>query len=199
MRPFRTVRRLAAAVAACAVVLVAGCTTPPTASFPDLTYTYLPPITLNVAKIEIVDKFQPDKDATHIESRLPVSPEQALRNWARDRLRANGVTGVAKFVIEDASVTETDLKKTQGLKGMFTTDQAQRYDAKVRATIHLEGVPRVSRAYAEAEATRSQTVAEDATINDREQVWFDLTDRLMKDFNPVMEKSIKEHLGDFVR
>ena len=193
-------RRIASAVICIlGLGIVSGCNTPPPPQYPELTFAHMPVITLGVSRIEIVDNFKPMSDAKHIESLMPTSPETALRNWARDRLRANGVSGVAKFIIEDAAVTETNLARTTGLKGVFTNDQAQRYDARVKVSVRLEGVPRVSEAYAEAEAMHAQTVAENATVNVREQAWFNLTEAVMKDFDPAMATSIRKHLADFVR
>ena len=177
---------------------VSGCASPPAPKFPDLRFTHMPKITLDVASIEIVDNFQP-AGAAHIEDRMPVSPETALRNWAQDRLQAGGVSGVAKFIINSAAVTETKLTKKGGITGAFTTQQSHRYDAHLRVELRLEGVPRVSKAFAEANVTRSQTLGEDASINVREQMWFDLTDSLMKDYDPLMAASIRTHLSDLVR
>ena len=177
---------------------VSGCASPPAPKFPDLRFTHMPKITLDVAAIEIVDNFQPAGPA-HIEDRMPVSPETALRNWAQDRLQAGGVSGVAKFIINSAAVTETKLTKKGGITGAFTTQQSHRYDALLRVELRLEGVPRVSKAFAEANVTRSQTLGEDASINVREQMWFDLTDSLMKDYDPLMAASIRTHLSDLVR
>lgn len=177
---------------------VSGCASPPAPKFPELRFTHLPKITLDAASIEIVDNFQP-AGVAHIENRMPVSPETALRNWAQDRLQAGGVSGVAKFIINSAAVTETKLTKKGGITGAFTTQQSHRYDADLRVELRLEGVPRVSKAYAEANVTRSQTLGEDASINVREQMWFDLTESLMKDYDPLMSASIRTHLSDLVR
>lgn len=182
-----------------AVMGLAACSTQPAPKYPELTYNHMPKIILGVAEIQVVSEAIQTSGATHVEAQMPVSPETALRAWARDRLQANGVSGVAKFIIEKASVTETDLKKTKGLKGLVTKDQSQRYDSKIRATIKLEGVPRVTQAFAQAEVSRSQSIVEDATINDREQLWFTLTEATMKDFDPIMSASIRKHLADFVR
>lgn len=185
--------------AVAAIATLGACETPPPPKYPELTFTHLPTITLGVARIEIVDNFTPPSDPGHIESRMPVSPEEALRSWARDRLQVNGVSGVARFIIENASVVETELPRTKGLKGVFTKDQSQRYDANVNVEVRLEGVPRVTQAYAQAAISRYQTVPEDATINTREDAWFKLTEQVMKDFDPQMSASIRKHLADFIR
>jgi len=82
---------------------------------------------------------------------------------------------------------------------VFTTEQSQRFDIGVNVEVRLEGVPRVTQAYADAIVTRSQTVPEDATINVREEALFALTEQVMKDFDPQMSASIRKHLADFVR
>ena len=176
-----------------------ACATPPPPQFPEITFTHLPTIALGVARIEVVDNTSQTSNATYVDGLMPVAPGEALRNWSRDRLRASGVSGVAKFIIQKAEVTETNLERTTGLKGVFTKDQAQRYDAGVKVEIRLEGVPRVTQAFAETEVTHSQTIAEDATLNNREQMWFDLTETVMKEFDPAMSASIRKHLGDLVR
>ena len=197
MRVSQKFRRLTLSLLA--VVGLAACSTQPAPKFPELTYTHMPKIVLGVAEIQVVNATSTTSGAKNVEAQMPVSPETALRAWARDRLQANGVSGVAKFVIEDASVTKTDLIKTPGLKGLVTKDQSERYDSKIRATLKLEGVPRVTQAFAQAEVSRGQSIAEDATINERDQLLFDLTEATMKDFDPIMAASIRKHLADFVR
>ncbi len=200
MHKFLSVRRLTLALGlVVSMVGLSACVAPPPPQFPELTYTHLPAITLGVAKIEVVNTSKKSDAALHVESSMPVTPEQAVRNWARDRLRASGVSGVAKVIIENASVTETELARSKGLKGVFTTEQSQRYDADLKVSIRLEGVPRVSEAFAQAEIKRSQTVPEDVSVNVREQALFDLTESVMKDFDPAMAASIRKHLADFIR
>ncbi len=180
-------------------LLLAACASQPAPKFPELTYTHLAPINLGVADIQIINNAGPATDANRVDNRMPVSPSTALSAWARDRLKANGVSGTAFFTIEEASVVEVPLPRTSGITGAFTKDQAQRYDLKVRATLRLEGVPRVTQAFADSLVSRSQTVTEDVSLNERNQILFDLTETAMKDFDPAMEASIRQHLGAFVR
>ena len=51
-----------------------------------------------------------------------------MMNWVHDRLEATGTTRRARARIIDASVKESELPRTKGLTGAFTTDQAQRWD-----------------------------------------------------------------------
>ncbi len=197
MTSFRTLRSWVLSLVA--IVGLSACATEPAPKFPELTYTHLPPIVLGVAEVRVINNFAPDASRAHVENRMPVSPSTALSAWARDRLQANGVSGTAIFTIDDASVIEVPLPRTKGLTGAFTKDQAQRYDVRIRATLQLEGVPRVTQAFAESVVTRSQTVREDVSLNDRNQIFFDLTESALRDFDPAMASSIQQHLGAFVR
>lgn len=190
-------RRFAALILVTAGLV--ACATPQPPQFPELRFTHLEPITIGVANIEIREAGTQTLTGVHVEGRMPRPPVQAMRNWAQDRLQGNGVSGTAIFTVEEASVVGVDLATTPGIKGAFTNDQAERYDLRIRATLKLEGVPRVTEAFADTTVNRSQTVAENATINVREQIWFDMTEAGMQEFNKAMEASIRTHLADFVR
>lgn len=177
---------------------LAACETPVTVQkFPDLTYAHLPPLKLNVATIEVVAKYRPPMKAPNVDHMAPWPPIKALRQWAADRLRAVGRTGTARFVIDDASVVETELEKKTGLKATFTKQQAQRYDFRVEASIDVADGPRRGRAV--AQATRFTTVREDASLNERDRILFKEVETLMTDFNVEMEKNVRQYLGAWLR
>lgn len=178
---------------------LAACATPPAAKFPDITFSHLPKISVDVARIEVVDATTPSTAANRVEGRMPAQPKSALRNWARDRLQPVGAAGVAKFIIEDASVTETDLAVNKDFKATFTKEQAERYVGNVQVTLKLEGVPYLTTADATASANRVQTVREDATINQRETIQFEMIEALMREFDHAMAESMRRHLGNAVR
>lgn len=52
---------------------------------------------------------------------------------------------------------------------------------------------------ATASATRSQTVAEDMTLNEREAVWFQMTESAMRELDQKLEAAIRDKLRVFVR
>jgi hypothetical protein len=47
--------------------------------------------------------------------------------------------------------------------------------------------------------SRSRSVPENASLNDREKVWFEMTEAMMNDINGSLERQIREHLGAFLR
>ena len=97
-------------------------------------------------------------------------------NGRSDRLRPGGDEGWAEAVIRDASATETALQRTEGIRGAFTTDQTERYDAIIAIDVRIFDPAGKELAYASATARHSRTVAEDATLNDRERAWYGMTD-----------------------
>lgn len=195
-------RRSAFVFALVAVVggaLLASCASPPPKpKFPELTWTHLPAFKLNVAEIEVVSEYEPSFKPPHVEHLFPVPPERAMRRWAEDRLKAAGSEGVAKVIIKRASVVETQLQTRKDLKGYFTTEQSERYEADIAMTIEVRNARGYRDAFASAKAQRSETAPEDITLNEREQLWFSFTEALMKDFNAAMEKEIEEYFGRFL-
>jgi hypothetical protein len=189
-----SIRLIAAAIL---FVAVGSCAAPPPRQeFAEITWTHLTPYKLNVARIEVVSEFKPTFKPPHVEHFFPVPPEKAVRRWIQDRLLASGPSGVAKVTIKDASATEAELRqgKDEGVRGYFTTEQAQRYDLAVEVVIEIYNDRGFKVAFTSARAERSQTVPEDITLNGRERVWYDTTEALMKDFNAVMEKNIPLYL-----
>lgn len=195
-------KRIAAPLAALAAAAfgLAACNTPPDReAFPQLTYDYLPPIRLDVARIEIVDAYRAPASGSYVEQDFLTPPAVAARQWASDRLRAAGTDGVARFTILDASVVDVALPRSSGLTGMLTQDQSDRYDARVTVRLEVENRMGNRQGTITATAKRSDTAAEDMTLNQRERLWFDMTDRLMQQLNTELEKQINAYLREFLR
>ena len=195
MNKMRRVFRAALIVLALGMTLAACEATVPVKTFPELTYQHLGKIKLDVASIDVVQAYKPPMKAPNVEHRFPTSPMTALSRWGHDRLIAGGDKGYARFSILDAAVRETALAMKEGIKGAFTKDQSERYDAALEARLELFDGTGKSLGFVDAKTSRSVTVREDATVNDREKAWFDLTESLMKDINTELEKNISAYLG----
>lgn len=171
---------------------------PPRPTFPDIRFSSERPIRLAVSGVDVQSNFRPSFQAPHVEHLFPVPPARAIENWAHDRLAAGGGNARARFVIEDASVIEVELKKKEGgITGAFTKEPAQRYDATVAVTLQIiddHGVPVRT---VSVKASRSQSVLEGITPNDRDKTWYDMTTALMADFNQQMSQEISDHFGGY--
>jgi len=187
------------AAAILAGMLAACQSEPPRPRYPEITFTELAPMRLDVARIDVVNEYVPPLKPPNIEQEFPVNIAAVAERWAHDRLRAVGSTGSARVVIKDASAVETDLRKTPGLKGMFTTDQASRFTSRVAMAVEVRNDHGFKDAAAEASATRTRTLPENATLNDRDQLFFDMTEAMMRDVDAELEKNIRAYMGRFLR
>ena len=177
---------------------LAACETPvQMQKLPNLTFAHLTPIKLDVAKIDVVVRYQPTLREPNVEHLFPTPPATALKQWVKDRLRAVGGSGIARLVILNASAVETSLSQKKGFTATFTKQQSQRYDATVEARLEISSS--LGQGSTSAHATRFTTVREDITINKRERIWFDLTEALVGDFDAAMEKNMRQHLSRWFR
>jgi hypothetical protein len=166
--------------------------------FPELTFQHLKLLSLNVARLETVSSYNQPMSAPNVDHLFHTQPASALGSWAKDRLRADGTNSFARFTIIEASVTETKLDKKKGIRGLFTKDQSERYDAVLEAKLEIFGESGLSKGFANARATRSITIREDSSINQREQAWFNLTEKLVIDINAELEKNILKYLSEWL-
>ncbi len=180
-------------LAATSLTLVGCEITPERNVYPELTYQHLDPIRLDVRDIVVEQAYAPPLAEPNVDHDFPVKPMDAAARWAQDRLVAAGATRTATFVIRDAAVVEVPLEQSEGVTGAFTTDQSERYDAHMEVQI----VIRDDRGWEEAnlitEVTRTMTVAEDVTLNEREKAWYSLTEKLMVDMDQRLAESIEEN------
>ncbi len=169
-----------------------------TKKFPEITFAQSPSIAIDVQRVEVVSEYQPPGVKPNVEHLFPVTPTDAVKRWTGDRLVPVGRSRLARVVIKNASVVEVALEKTGGIKGWFTTDQAERYDATLEVVIEIRSD--VGRdAYASALVKRSQTIEEGASPNKRREVWYAMTERLMADLDKELERSMRQYLSAYLR
>lgn len=157
-----------------------GCTSggpAPREAFPPLRYGYLTPLHLNVASIEVAPGFVPAPGGPAALS--PVSPIAALEQMAHDRLRADGSSGRAVFVIDDASLTPMP----GGLSGSMA--------------VHLDILTGDGQRAAYAEARVSQVY--NGPTDDMRAVAYDLVKQMMERMNVELEFQVRRTLHDWLQ
>lgn len=187
-------------VGALASISLAACDTPPARQrFPEITFQHLPPIRLDVAQIEILSAYRsadhPDDNAAD----YPEAPEALAADWARERLQAVGERGQATYTVVEARAVRVPLPRSSGINAALKTEQSDRYDLAI--TVRLDaGNPISGKSGTVTETvTRSQTVPENMTLNQREVMLFNLLDAAMKDLNLRLEQSIPQYLAPLIR
>ena len=169
----------------------------PEKPLPQLTFNHLSPINLAVERVEVANQYGAPLRLPNVEHRFETTPAQALTNWASARLKAVGGPGIARFVIQDASAMQEELKLSEGLAATFKTEQALRYTLTMAATLEITGGG--TSGQAATRVTESKTTPENATINDLRKEWFALTEKGAASFDREMEKNVRQFLGGFIR
>jgi hypothetical protein len=176
-------RRAALLAPALLPALLAACggggtaQTPPEA-FEQPSYDYLTPLRLNVASIEVEDRFVPAGRGAALAARDPLPPSVALTRMARDRLQALGASGRAVFVIKDASL----LRTSGGYSGSFAVE------------LDIYTSTNTPAAFAEARVSRAVTTDSD----DEPRVLYDMTRQLMDAMNVEFEYQIRRTLKEWL-
>jgi hypothetical protein len=191
--------RIPSLLGAAMAAMLAACNTPPDRqTFPEITFQHLAPIRLDVTRVHLVQSYQPDP-AHDIDGQFPEAPAKVAMQWGRDRLQAVGREGEATYTVVLAKATDTNLRRSQGFAAVTHKDQSDRYDLAITATLEVTNDGGRKSGSVTARAARSQTVAEDMTLNQREAVLFKLLDATMKDIDGQFQKLIPQYLGRFLR
>jgi|AGTN01.2.fsa_nt_gi hypothetical protein len=188
-----------AALAVAAALALSACESkPPVQRLPDITFADKRPIHLDVGQLEIVPEYVSSATRPNVEQTMPVSPENATVRWAQDRLKPMGRSGYARVVIKDASVVEVPLAVDRGLSGMFKDQQSARYDGTLDVAIQILDERHLPVADVVARATRTRTVAEGATLNERDRVLYEISESLIRDVDSQMEGLIRSYLSRWI-
>lgn len=162
--------------------------------YSDLHFDNKAPIPLMVKSVEIKSEFTPSFTRPNIEHLFPVSIEKTAKTWAKERLEAADFASnrTAEFIIQDASVIETEEKSDQLLMKDRIKDHA---NLKVLLRIN----DNKSSASTGVEAWRDLTMSVDTSIEDKEQHWNEMVVNLFKAFDESMEKNINQSLNMYIK
>ena len=190
---------LRAAFIALLVLVAAGCElTPKRNTFGEISFQHLDPIRLNVREVVIEQAYKSPLEPPNVDHDFPIKPVDASARWAQDRLVAAGAARTATFVISDASVIEVPLEQSGGLTGVLTDEQSERYDAHIEVQLVIRDDRGWEEAKLVAEVTRTMTLAEDLTLNEREAAWYGMTEKLMADMDARLAKGIDDSFQQYL-
>ncbi|MGI4953804.1 MAG: hypothetical protein ACRYGM_18530 [Janthinobacterium lividum] len=147
----------------------------PARSFPPLRYDYLPPLRLNVAKVEVADMPPPNA----LDGASPVPAAAALRQMVEDRVTADGSSGRAVIKIQEARINRSGntLEGNFAVRvDVFTTDNTRSGFAEARAARTVTGIGR-----------------------DLRGALYDMTKQLLDDMNVELEFQIRRSLRDYLQ
>ncbi len=182
------------------VVALTGCRTPPPEnSFPELTWAHKKPYLLAVSEIVVEQQYRTRSQLPNMEERAPLPPVKAAADWAADRLKAVGSGGRARFIILDGSILRRELETKGGLTGLLTNDQSRQYDGRIAVELIVTDAQGNTTGRVWAEARHSRSIAENATLNQRDRILFRIVEQIMRNLDAELDKEIPRYLGPSLR
>lgn len=162
---------------------------------PRYIYQQYPPVVLNVGNIEVVEAYTTPSDGQHAELLMPEPLPNAVANWARSHFKANGGNGTLTITVKDASVLKKNLESAGGFKGAVTIEQSERYDARILVEFNVNGNGTGPDGTGMVNVARGQTIAENASLQDRDLIWTKMAEAMMIDLDAGAQKMLNSKLS----
>jgi len=177
------------------LISLAACSSEPLPPVPS-SHTLPPKIVLDVQSINLADRSQQPPNSPYLTNHFTPTINDAIKQWAMDRLQAAGQTGQAIVLIKDASLTAQPLAMKDGMDSWFTRQQGVKYVARAEVSVEANG--REGFATADAVATRAVTLPENPTPMERQEAYYSLLNGLMKDLGQNLDGAIQTHMSNFI-
>lgn len=193
---FAAMRRFGVLVLTVALI---GCsTTVSRPVIPTLSYSHLPPLEMSVARVELVEDYRSPLQEPNVEHTFPTPPALAFKRWVNDRIRPVGQNDTLRITVEDASARRQPLPRTEGIEALFTTDQIERIDATVDVLLEIIDNGGNVTSSVTAKAQRTRTIPEGLTLNERDQIYQEITEALINDLNATLEQNIRQYMARYM-
>lgn len=181
------------------VLALGSCTQETPVDFPPLTFVRYQPIYLNVSSIEFVNEYKSPMKSPYVEHLMPYSPEEAMRIWVKDRIRAVGSNKILQVIIKDGSVVASELHKDSSWEDFFTVDLDRRYDAKLDVELRIYGTESaLSEASVHVKSDSSMTLSENASAWRQNAMYRQMIGQMMEKVNAELEKNIFTYMGNHI-
>lgn len=167
---------------------------------PDITFSGTP-YTLDVNTINFIEEYQSSDRPPHVEKLAAINPAEMVRKWKDARLKAAGTgSAYAEVVVKDAGIVKKHLPKQKtGLEGYFTNEQTEEYDGSLAVEIKIyDGKRNLPVAKVAATSQSSRTVAENASVADREKTYNAISEDLIRLLEKELDRNIREHFAKYL-
>lgn len=165
------------------LLALAACgTTPPAPVFTPLDYSYLPPILLKVAQVNVVNAYVPTSSQVRMAGLDPAPPAETLLAMLKHRLQPAGQPGTATVTVESAYVDQVG----GNLVGQMTVD------------VNLTSANGLATGFTEASVSATQTVPQSDNVDDTRAALYGLTKRLMTQMNVQLQYQVQKNLPHWI-
>ena len=166
--------------------------------FPTMTFTHLSKIRLLVRDIKILELQKNQITPPYITHQFPISPAEATRRWAKDKLQIGGKKNTARLIIKIAEAKQIPLKIDKTFVGSFKNQQSDRYETEISAKLEILNEKKEIKAVVEAKAEHFKTVSEATSLSDRRKIWYNMIEVLMNEFNKEIDKNINNNFQKYL-
>lgn len=171
-----------------------------TPTYPAYSFSSSGVFNINVAQIEFSEEYVSPYGPPNVEHTFPIKPAKAIVGLINDRFRPISTSGVLRVHIIDASVIEERLPQTEGIRGVFTNDQAARYKGSIKIILEIEEPGHyLPRATFTTYASRSDTVSEYISYYDRQKFFYDFTYQMLNQINDQISKNIPHDFQAYIQ
>jgi len=189
---------ISSVLAVASVLWLGACAAPqPGPELAPIDFADEPKLRLDVARVVFRDETSREEDPAEVGRYFPTSPRVVAERWVKERLAPVGREGELEAILYDASVRETSLPRTGGLRGLVTRDQSERYDARLVLALRAYDRNGQFLSGVESRIERSTTVPENLGRGERTAIWHRLMEEVAHRLDQEMERAIRE--GDLGR
>ena len=179
-------------VALCGVLALSACATPPAPTTAlEITFQHRPVISLNVARVDIVDAHDVGGSFPRVDHLYTKTPASLVRRWAQDRLKAVGQMGQVSVLIQEARVVETSRVIDKGILGLFKDEPDTDLTATIVTRIEFVNVLDGGSYAVNVEARANVAIFESATLNERDFAYYSALETLGAAFDEAVEKELR--------
>lgn len=179
-------------------LLLAGCVEgPPAARSPELTFTNMPLVSIDAARIDVIDNYKPPMQEPNVEHTFQPTPYAAAEQLAHSRLVAAGSENVLRVIIDDASVVREKLQVEKNFIHSFLPEPVEKLKAKlfVRFELVSPSAPDIVLGHASIAISRDRDLNNGISPAERDAATFELTEQLMNQFNSGLQTTVKNTFG----
>ena len=173
-------------------IAISACATPPAPTTAlEMTFQHRPVISLNVARVEIVDAYDAGGTFPRVDHLYTKTPASLVRRWAQDRLKSVGQVGQVSVLIQDAKVVETSRAIDKGILGLFKDEPDTDLTATIVARIEFVNVLEGGSYAVNVDAHANVAIFESATLNERDLAYYSVLETLGTAFDEAVEKELR--------
>jgi len=163
-----------------------------------ITFDKYPVISVNAAKIEVVNNYEMPMEEPHVEHLFPVSLQTTMTNLIDSKILGMGqATNKLRVLIDEMSVIKEPLDIDKSLWGKFKKQPNE--VLKSRIVMRFEMVdandPDVILGHTTLVAKRNRTLMEGLSVAGREKEYYELTNSLVDDVTKGFQETVKRYFG----